>query len=517
MSDIFDQIAGTPPATPPKQGQPAAGAVAAAPASTTPSTTPASQQAAPSGDIFDQVASNPNAGMSSSTHEDAGLLPTLGSDLYNIGKSAIQLPSKALAYAVSGQPNDPNVDKQLQDAHDAHTHQVYQNFKQDFHAGNYGKALYGLKDLFDPHYDDPNDPISQMFVSQWDSSAKSKAAMMDAAKKGDTLGVIQHGAGVLPVASQVDAAMTNYQKEPTRENLAHVVSSAIPAFVPSLMRGAKIPFTQKTIPGASQAIDTAADTLRPTTEAVAGKEIPIRSAVANPGTAQSLAERVAPAKALQGFDIEQTQPAVRDAISKVATDFRNTTLDTLRKSRIGGIESAVKKDFLAQMDMGDDYDPQAVDARYQKLMALPDQDFQGVADTLRAEFRKGYKAAEQVSTKPGEDISEFQKAQDAEKEARANFDSEGVAKAIAGQKKFYDKANGEIAVEWTSLIDNTTQDGGDAPSASRAGGGAGARWRVVLEVASAWAVVKVLMPVRIVGCVWATPWFARVSRADLQP
>src|ERR1700677_659742 len=120
MSDIFDQIAGTPPATPPKQGQPAAGAVAAAPASTTPSTTPASQQAAPSGDIFDQVASNPNAGMSSSTHEDAGLLPTLGSDLYNIGKSAIQLPSKALAYAVSGQPNDPNVDKQLQDAHDAH-------------------------------------------------------------------------------------------------------------------------------------------------------------------------------------------------------------------------------------------------------------------------------------------------------------------------------------------------------------------------------------------------------------
>ena len=53
-----------------------------------------------------------------------------------------------------------------------------------------------------------------------------------------------------------------------------------------------------------------------------------------------------------------------------------------------------------------------------------------------------------------------------------------------------------------------TEGGGDAPSASRAGGGAGARWRVVLEVASAWAVVKVLMPVRIVGCVWATPWFA---------
>jgi hypothetical protein len=49
---------------------------------------------------------------------------------------------------------------------------------------------------------------------------------------------------------------------------------------------------------------------------------------------------------------------------------------------------------------------------------------------------------------------------------------------------------------------------GDGPPPTEDGGGAGARWRVVLEVASAWAVVKVLMPVRVVGCVWATPWFA---------
>jgi hypothetical protein len=54
----------------------------------------------------------------------------------------------------------------------------------------------------------------------------------------------------------------------------------------------------------------------------------------------------------------------------------------------------------------------------------------------------------------------------------------------------------------------------DAPSrAAEVEGEAGAggtseRWRWVLEVASAWAVVKILMPVRIVGCVWATPWFA---------
>ncbi|OBT82505.1 hypothetical protein VE02_09132 [Pseudogymnoascus sp. 03VT05] len=40
------------------------------------------------------------------------------------------------------------------------------------------------------------------------------------------------------------------------------------------------------------------------------------------------------------------------------------------------------------------------------------------------------------------------------------------------------------------------------------GGGGGVR--IVMEVATAYAVTKVLLPVRIVGSVWATPWFARV-------
>jgi hypothetical protein len=70
---------------------------------------------------------------------------------------------------------------------------------------------------------------------------------------------------------------------------------------------------------------------------------------------------------------------------------------------------------------------------------------------------------------------------------------------------------------WLRDDDGPTRAGEDAEtSVSRAaaeaavGGSTSAqrRWRVVLELASAWAVVKVLMPVRIVGCVWATPWFA---------
>ena len=37
----------------------------------------------------------------------------------------------------------------------------------------------------------------------------------------------------------------------------------------------------------------------------------------------------------------------------------------------------------------------------------------------------------------------------------------------------------------------------------------GSGTRVVLEVATAYAITKVLLPGRILGSVWATPWFAR--------
>jgi len=35
--------------------------------------------------------------------------------------------------------------------------------------------------------------------------------------------------------------------------------------------------------------------------------------------------------------------------------------------------------------------------------------------------------------------------------------------------------------------------------------------KVVIEVATAWAVTKALLPLRLVVCVWGTPWFARVA------
>ena len=184
-----------------------------------------------------QPSFDPNAGYSPVTPDQTnGFVSTLGSDLSGLVKGVASLPGKVYDYATT--PTDPAAAQAQENTEEAHKTAVYKQFSDDMHAGNYSKAFSGLADLFDPSYDDQNDPLSQAMKSQWDSSAQAKDAMVAAAKKGDTLGVIQHAAGVLPVASQVDAAMTNYQKDPTRENLAHVVSAAVPAFIPSLVKGA---------------------------------------------------------------------------------------------------------------------------------------------------------------------------------------------------------------------------------------------------------------------------------------
>jgi len=158
-------------------------------------------------------------------------------DVGQFVKGAFELPGKAVAYGIAGQPHDDVADA-LEQQQEAHKKAVYQQFANDFHAGNYQKAFSGLVDLFDPKYGDPNDPLQQLMSAQWKSSADAKNRMLEAAKQGDALGVVKHAAGIVPIASQVDAAMENYRKQPTRENLAHVVTSALPAFIPSVVRAA---------------------------------------------------------------------------------------------------------------------------------------------------------------------------------------------------------------------------------------------------------------------------------------
>lgn len=58
--------------------------------------------------------------------------------------------------------------------------------------------------------------------------------------------------------------------------------------------------------------------------------------------------------------------------------------------------------------------------------------------------------------------------------------------------------------QWFGLGEEAGE--GDPSTVSTRGYGA----RVVLEVATAYAITKVLLPARLVMSVWATPWFARI-------
>ena len=54
---------------------------------------------------------------------------------------------------------------------------------------------------------------------------------------------------------------------------------------------------------------------------------------------------------------------------------------------------------------------------------------------------------------------------------------------------------------------NSKQESTDVMERWQSGDG---RYKVVVEVALAYAITKALLPIRIIGSVWATPWFAGV-------
>ena len=62
-------------------------------------------------------------------------------------------------------------------------------------------------------------------------------------------------------------------------------------------------------------------------------------------------------------------------------------------------------------------------------------------------------------------------------------------------------ANTEGQLEMTERVEECVQEKYHATEAGT---------RILVEVATAYAITKVLLPVRIVGSVWAAPWFARV-------
>ncbi|PWT75526.1 MAG: hypothetical protein C5B59_08590 [Bacteroidetes bacterium] len=246
---------------------------------------------------------SPKAGLDLGTAQAAAIGGVTG--IGRLAKGAIELPGKAIAYQLAGQPNE-DVEKQMEDESEALKHRVYADFKDKFRKGHYGDALASLTHLFTDAPQDPNDPLYQMIDEQFQSSKVAKERMMEAAKKGDWAATAQHAAGMVPLANDVDAAMERFRANPTRDNLKEVIANAIPAFVPSLTRGVA--------KGAGAAKAAILENATPTvTETTRGAQIPTLAETRTGRITAAGAPEVA-----EKFTQTKTAPEVSRAISGTA-------------------------------------------------------------------------------------------------------------------------------------------------------------------------------------------------------
>jgi len=76
--------------------------------------------------------------------------------------------------------------------------------------------------------------------------------------------------------------------------------------------------------------------------------------------------------------------------------------------------------------------------------------------------------------------------------------------SVDGEENGQDDRKSDVANWWVERGD--VSKGGEGRWWGK--GEDNVRWLV--EFATAYTIVKVSMPLRIIGCVWATPWFARI-------
>jgi hypothetical protein len=320
------------------------------------------------------------------------------------------------------------------------------------------KAGKGIMDFLTSSFNDkPTEGtvVDKALSAQWDSSMQAKGRMMDAAKEGDTLGVVQHAAGVIPVASQVDAAMTEYQKKPTHENLAHVVTTALPAFIPSLVRGAgklmsgtgeaaegaeatpKPGIVKQVIKGKNvaqpQAAEALSDAARGTETASLRESLtePIKTSETNAGDLYKKIDDASGAdfKAL-GKKLQATNRALRNSVD----DAEETRLVERRDNIEQTIEDAKTKARTAGVD------PKVLDqadAEFKKMSALTDVEKRVFKNVKIVKGNAARGTAETVDIDRA--VEELQKLQDNEKYGAPRleqaFGKEGASQLL---EKFYD-------------------------------------------------------------------------------
>src|ERR1035437_3257741 len=205
-------------------------------------------------------------------------------------------------------------------------------------------------------------------------------------KKGAYLATAQHAAGIMPIANQVDAAMSAFQKNPTRQNLKEIITAAIPAFVPALAKS-----FGKAGGEVGSAVKTAVrDRVAPgVTESPMGAQIPTRSE-----TGLGKAVNAADPAGANSYAQTRTAPAIEQAVGGTVGE---------------GVGSDAKTTSTPDDRMG----------------------IKGHANDAIAQAKEGYKYIDEQS---GNKLSDAQEAAD---NSRQDFSKEG---RVAFKKALADKA-----------------------------------------------------------------------------
>jgi hypothetical protein len=232
-----------------------------------------------------------------------------------------------------------------------------------------------------------SDPATEIANQQLQSSKQAGERMIEAAKKGDKLAVMQHAAGVLPGASQVDAAMTAYQENPTTENLAHIISTAVPLLIPGALKaGGKLAGgAEAAEPGIFQKIAKGEKVAQPGAQAAVRSAIPEASEgplVEGHTTAldkhlSSLAEneRTAYKKmdAVAEFDVKAEKAQLKNDQYKLK-QLGNTEADVAQRAKLTeSINDSTDRISQAEAKMKEaGINPKEADAIHQQKMAGQD-------------------------------------------------------------------------------------------------------------------------------------------------
>ncbi|MFL6437710.1 MAG: hypothetical protein ACJ71Q_09035 [Terriglobales bacterium] len=197
---------------------------------------------------------------------------------------------------------------------------------------------------------------------------------------------------------------------------------------------------------ALEGVGNVVKSLAPTTEKIAGTEIPVRAS--SESKLADAAESVSRSKPLQKFDVEQTQPGARKAIGNVATDVKNAATPKFANGN-GGTDTQAFKDAVMEISPGKSFadlngpEQSKVLARAQELKtarnglsaASKATDFGDAADQVRAQAKPVY---EKLDTLTKDQEMTFSDLQRAERSAFNKGDFDAVTKYQREQDKIFE-------------------------------------------------------------------------------